>query len=241
MGEAKIKKNRLEMFRGRPHRFLGTLIDYPSFGCGFFSCVESGPCFYWESSIKGKVLWKGKPEKKKNLFLMAALVVFVSLGAGTLFTTSLFAGTETCFSPYENCEDKWVEVLDAAEHDIRISCFGVTNKAIAEKLIEKHLAGVRVLVLEDKRMAASKHDLGKWLAENGIEVVVKKTTPLQHNKLAVIDNSILIMGSWNLSENADKQDNSVVIVDGIFNSEKTEERAIRAASDALDRIYERDK
>jgi predicted DNA repair protein MutK len=240
MGEAKIKKNRLEMFRGRPHRFLGTLIDYPSFGCGFFSCVESGPCFYWESSIKEKVLGKGKPMKKKNLLVPVALIVALLLGL-ILCAVSAFAGTETCFSPFENCEDKWVEVLDAAEHDIRISCFGVTNKAIAEKLIEKHLAGVRVLVLEDKRMAASKHDLGKWLAENGIEVVVKRTTPLEHNKMAVIDNSILIMGSWNLSGNADKQDNSVVIVDRIFNAEKTEERAIKAASNALDRIYERDK
>jgi len=161
----------------------------------------------------------------KKFFLALALVVSIS--------TTGYCKTDTCFSPYQNCEDVWVNVIDSAKQDIVISCFGLTNRRIGDRLIAKHKEGVKVLVLTDKRQSSSKYDLAQELSKNGIEVVVKKTTALEHNKMMVVDNKFGILGSWNLSGNAQKQDNSLIVTD--------EESIVAQMSYAMDRIYKRDK
>jgi phosphatidylserine/phosphatidylglycerophosphate/cardiolipin synthase-like enzyme len=126
-----------------------------------------------------------------------------------------------------------MEVLDTAKESITISCFGITNKMIGMKLMEKHLEGVKVLVLEDKLQSKGRADLGGYLASRGIEVVVKKRSALEHNKMVVVDGKVAIIGSWNLSDNANGQDNSMVITD--------DPEVVKSAQEAMARIYARDK
>lgn len=145
-----------------------------------------------------------------------------------------FADIYLAFSPYEEIEPIWIEMIDKAQTDIKISAFGFTNKNIGEALIRAHNRGVDVLICNDKRSSASKHDLGGLFRNAGIEVVIKKTTALNHNKLMVVDGEDAILGSWNLSGNAQKQDNSVVVFDD-------EPDYALEIDEAIQRIYERDK
>jgi phosphatidylserine/phosphatidylglycerophosphate/cardiolipin synthase-like enzyme len=57
---------------------------------------------------------------------------------------------------------------------------------------------------------------------------------LEHNKFCVIDGTIVIMGSWNWSNNAQKQDNSDVIITAC-------PKVAQAFEVAYQRIIERDK
>jgi phosphatidylserine/phosphatidylglycerophosphate/cardiolipin synthase-like enzyme len=86
----------------------------------------------------------------------------------------------------------------------------------------------------DKTQSAGENSTHRELESAGIEIVIKKTGVLEHNKFCVIDNKRVIVGSWNFSESAQKQDNSV-----IDTSECNE--SVKRFKDAFDRIYHRDK
>ena len=123
-------------------------------------------------------------------------------------------------------------VDESAKKEITVSCFGITNKMIAAALLDKHMQGVKVLVLEDRLQSKGKTDLGGYLASRGVEVVVKKKSALEHNKMVVVDREKVIIGSWNLSGNANGQDNSMIIT--------TDEAVVASALEAMGRIYARD-
>jgi phosphatidylserine/phosphatidylglycerophosphate/cardiolipin synthase-like enzyme len=124
-------------------------------------------------------------------------------------------------------------VLESAKYEITLSCFGITNKRLGAILREKSRQGVKVLVLEDKMQSGGRADIHEELIADGVEVVIKKTTALEHNKMVVVDGKTAIIGSWNLSGNAQKQDNSMVIT--------TDKAVVASAQEAMDRIYRRDK
>ena len=161
-----------------------------------------------------------------------------SWGIGALlcmvFTGNAKADIYLAFSPYDEVEPIWIEMIDKAQSDIKISAFGFTNKNIGEAVIRAHKRGVGVLICEDKMQSGSKHDLRDVFRAEGIEVIVKKTTALEHNKMIAVDGENAIIGSWNLSGNAAKQDNSVVVFED-------EPEFVLEVYEAIQRIYERDK
>ena len=146
---------------------------------------------------------------------------------------SAFASVEAYFSPYDNIENQWVDMIDSAKDSIRISCFGLTNERIYQALVRKRVEGVRVLVCIDKLQSSSKHSLDEELTDNDVEVVIKPRQVLEHNKMIVVDGKHAIIGSWNLSGNAQAQDNSVVVM-------IDEPRLAKQVEEAIAWIYERD-
>jgi phosphatidylserine/phosphatidylglycerophosphate/cardiolipin synthase-like enzyme len=57
---------------------------------------------------------------------------------------------------------------------------------------------------------------------------------LEHNKFCVIDNAMVMMGSWNYSNSAQKQDNSIVVLSGC-------DEIVKQFEAAFQRIHKRDK
>ncbi len=119
---------------------------------------------------------------------------------------------QSYFSPTDNIEKVIMTNLSQAKKSVHLSLYGIANKRLADKLIELKRAGVEVILCEDKTQAAGVHDQHAYLKENGIRVVIKKTGVLEHNKFAVIDNGVVIVGSWNWSNSAQKQDNSDIVI-----------------------------
>jgi len=115
------------------------------------------------------------------------------------------------FSPYDNVETVVLRELGVAKKSIHASLYGIDNQQIADVLEAKAKAGVEVEIGEDKLQASGKHDLHAELMKAGVKVVVKPKGVLEHNKFAIIDGSTVVMGSWNWSKSAQKQDNSDVI------------------------------
>lgn len=161
---------------------------------------------------------------------MKRVILFLFL----IFCIPAQASVELYFSPYDNVEDQWIRVINTAEKSIKISCFGLTNERIYNALVEKRKQGIKVLVCEDKMQSGSRHDYRDRMKQKNIEVVVKKVQVLEHNKMLAVDDKSAIIGSWNLSGNAQKQDNSVVVM-------MYEPELAGKVDDAIDRIWERDK
>ena len=116
------------------------------------------------------------------------------------------------FSPQQDIEQVILDNLSTAKKYIHLSLYGITNKSLADRLLDLHKRGVEVVLCIDKLQAKGKHDLHGYLAEGGITVIIKKTSTLEHNKFAVIDGERVLMGSWNWSTSAQKQDNSNMVL-----------------------------
>lgn len=95
-------------------------------------------------------------------------------------------------------------------------------------------SGVDIKLCLDKTQSAGKHSTHKELKDAGAGIIIKKSGVLEHNKFCVIDDKTVIMGSWNFSNSAQKQDNSIVVMSRC--SETT-----KKFSKAFERIYKRDK
>jgi phospholipase D len=94
--------------------------------------------------------------------------------------------------------------------------------------------GKKVTLCLDKTQSAGKNSTHATLRKAGIGIVIKKASALEHNKFCVVDDQRVIMGSWNYSGNAQKQDNSFLDISGC-------DDIVKQFKDAFTRIYERDK
>lgn len=115
------------------------------------------------------------------------------------------------FSPFDDVEAALVAELQHAQTSIHASLFGISNETLTQVLAEKARHRLDVSIALDKRQSALKSDTHGRLHRAGAAVTIKKTTALEHNKFVILDGETVVMGSWNWSGNAQKQDNSDVI------------------------------
>jgi phosphatidylserine/phosphatidylglycerophosphate/cardiolipin synthase-like enzyme len=164
----------------------------------------------------------------KKIVISAILILCLTSSAYAECTV------EAYFSPYDDIEGLIADKLKVAGESIRCSLYGITNSRITEVLIDRVSSGIDMKLCLDKTQSAGKHSTHKELKEAGAEVVIKKIGILEHNKFCVIDNKTVIMGSWNFSNSAQKQDNSIAVISGCSNVVNKFEKAFM-------RIYRRDK
>src|SRR2546426_4539426 len=138
------------------------------------------------------------------------------------------------FSPYDKVDDAINAQLTQATKTVHCSLYGITNQRLASDLIAAKQRGAEVGVGLDKMQAAGKSDLHAKLQAAGIQIEIKPVATLEHNKFCVIDGTMVTMGSWNWSNNAQKQDNSDVIITDC-------PKVAQAFEAAFQRIMERDK
>jgi len=149
-------------------------------------------------------------------------------------STTWACEVQPLFSPYDKVDDAIHAQLERASKSVHCSLYGITNLRLANDLIAAKKRGDDVGVGLDKKQAAGQNDLHAKLQAIGILVEIKPVATLEHNKFCVIDGAVVIMGSWNWSNNAQKQDNSDVIITDC-------QKAAQAFEAAYQRIIERDR
>ena len=112
---------------------------------------------------------------------------------------------------FQNIQNQIIAELNKARVSIIVVMAWFSNKILADKLIEKHKEGLDVKVAIYDDGINRKH--GVELA--GIDV--KKIKALRggkmHDKFCVIDNQVVITGSYNWSDNAEfKNDENIAIL-----------------------------
>ncbi len=119
--------------------------------------------------------------------------------------------TDAIFSPYDDIEQSIYDTLWSSQTSIHASLFGISNERLADVLVEKAKVGVEVKVALDLKQSSLDSDLHRKLTRAGADVTIKPIGVLEHNKFVVVDGKTVVMGSWNWSGNAQRQDNSDVI------------------------------
>ena len=114
---------------------------------------------------------------------------------------------------FNGIADKIINDLDKARVSIHVCIAWFTNQNIADKLVEKYKQGVDVKVIFFDDHTNSK--FGVDIDCIPFKAVRGTRGGLMHNKYCVIDNQIVITGSYNWSENAEKKndENAAVMYD----------------------------
>ena len=125
-----------------------------------------------------------------------------------------YGGTriESYFCPEDKCEEKLLNVLSNGS-EIKFLLFSFTSQNVADKLIERYNAGFLVSGVVEKQRVNMQYEKARFLKENGISVKADTNKYLLHDKVFIINNEILVLGSYNpTSAGNTKNDENLLII-----------------------------
>lgn len=124
---------------------------------------------------------------------------------------------KTVFAPYDDPDpaNELVNGVAASTSEIKIDIYGFTYRPLMDALIAAHSRHEGVHIVADHTQAegtAEKPELQR-LVDAGIDLVVGTSSRggIDHSKYIVIDGKTVIFGSFNFSQSALAQDNTVTI------------------------------
>jgi phosphatidylserine/phosphatidylglycerophosphate/cardiolipin synthase-like enzyme len=121
---------------------------------------------------------------------------------------------ENYFSPEDGVRKHIVEKIDNASKSIRVLAFSFTADAIKTALVERSAAGVKVSGVFEQRNLTGQGGEFNALQGAGIDVLSDGNCYTMHHKLMVIDDRIVITGSYNFTSRAENDnDENLVIID----------------------------
>ena len=111
---------------------------------------------------------------------------------------------EVYFSPNGGCTDAIVRELNAAKSTVLVQAYWFTSVPIAKALVEAHKRGVKVEVILDLSRAEIDNTQADVLVEGGVPTFIDDKHVTAHNKVVIIDGQVVITGSFNFTEQAEK-------------------------------------
>lgn len=160
-----------------------------------------------------------KRNTKYSILAFLAIVLCITISISTL------AKTEVYFSLYDNPQKEIIKNINQAEAFINIAMYIFTDREIALPLVKARERGVKVRLYLDKEQIDYKYSQSRFLVQKGIKTRISSNNYIMHNKFAIIDNRLLLTGSynWTFSANNRNDENLMVIDDpeiiGIFQNQ----------------------
>lgn len=87
-----------------------------------------------------------------------------------------------------------------------------TSEELAEMLIQAKRRGVEIRIYLDDSMKGGKHSQASNFVNAGIPVKFDNHKGLMHNKFVVIDDKVVITGSYNWTKRAENENDENVII-----------------------------
>ncbi len=106
------------------------------------------------------------------------------------------------FCPHDSCEQRMVAAIGSAKHSVDAAVYSFTSPQIAGALLKAQNNGAKVRVVADLEQSEAQNSQIEGLARRGIETRIFQKGVTMHNKFAVIDNSLVITGSFNWTKSA---------------------------------------
>lgn len=120
------------------------------------------------------------------------------------------------FCPEDWCTNNVLDALSQANESIYFMTFSFTSDQIGDYLIKKHNEGVKVKGIFEKSQESQYSEYDR-LKQAGIETILDKNPSLMHHKVFIIDEKIVVTGSFNPTKNAETVNDENVII--IYNKE----------------------
>ena len=155
--------------------------------------------------------------KKLPLFVIA----FLFLLPIPTFASSI----KVYFSLVDDPGEAIIKQLNKAEESIDIAMYYFADRDLANTVIDAYNRGVKVRVYLDKDQRQAKYSKSRYLAKHNISIRYSNNPYLIHNKFCVIDNEVVITGSYNWIASAAKRNNNenLLIIKDAYVANKYEE------------------
>lgn len=128
-----------------------------------------------------------------------------------IFTTVELPRYEICFSPEGDCEGRILYWIKRANVSVHVMVYTLTLDRVGDALVDAHKRGIDVKVILDRYNAEEGSEYNK-LVKAGVPVKLHQGSGLMHNKVAVIDDSITLTGSYNWTRTAENENDENLIV-----------------------------
>ena len=120
---------------------------------------------------------------------------------------------------FENIQSEIIEVLQSAQYKIRIAVAWFTDSQLFDILLSKAKKGVKIELLLANNFINHESSINyEQLNQFGGNVAFigndSEKAPLMHNKFCIIDDEILVFGSYNWTRKAQSNHESITIIEG---------------------------
>ena len=161
------------------------------------------------------------------LFGIPALIVSASFSktpttAVAPATASMLAATQPAIAPAISIEPHFapeevigpviVKLIDGSQHSLDIAAYSFTHTELAAAVIRAHQRGVHVRLVMDLMNASGRNSRIPDLIKAGIEVRFRHKDGDQHSKYLIIDQAIVVTGSYNFTVRSDERNAENVVV-----------------------------
>jgi phosphatidylserine/phosphatidylglycerophosphate/cardiolipin synthase-like enzyme len=124
------------------------------------------------------------------------------------------AEVELCFSPSQGCSRLIEETVTTAEESIHFMAFSFTDTEIGNAMIERAEAGVDLTGVFESTGSQTRFSQYGVMQQAGLDVYTDGNPYAMHHKVIIVDERIVVFGSYNFTANADDSNNeNLLIVD----------------------------
>lgn len=169
--------------------------------------------------------------KKGQLFSSFLLALSLLVGFGLGYTTNEFNNPlpgsnstpprsrplddvplSVCFTPNKKCQSQIIRQIDKAVKSIFVQAYSFTDQDIAHALAKAFKRGVDVKVILDKSNRKDGRSAKDIIIQIGVPVRFDSPNGIAHNKIIIIDENIIITGSYNFSVAAYKRNTENLLI-----------------------------
>lgn len=118
---------------------------------------------------------------------------------------------ENYFCPEDNCASHVIDYLEDAKESIYFMTFSFTDENIADAILYNENS-IEIKGIFDNTQAGSKYSQYQRMKDFGIDVIRDKNPATMHHKVFIIDESIVVTGSYNPTGSGNKNNDENVII-----------------------------
>lgn len=120
---------------------------------------------------------------------------------------------DALFFPNEDNVDVLCKYIMTAEKNLRLCVFTITNNTIVKAILDRHYQGVNVQIISDDECAKALGSDIQHMADKGVAVRTDSDQKSHmHNKFVVVDNDLVLTGSFNWTVQAAKSNQENILV-----------------------------
>lgn len=120
---------------------------------------------------------------------------------------------ETWFSPEDGTAQRLVELIREAQQSVYFLAYSFTSDEIADALLERSRTGVAIAgVLDESQARSNTGSEYDRLQSQGLEVYLDGNPENMHHKVILIDEKIVVTGSYNFSASAEERNDENTLI-----------------------------
>ena len=116
------------------------------------------------------------------------------------------------FTPPSGGGQVIVKANDDSREEVLVQAYGFTHNAIAQALLRAQQRGVKVHVLLDQKSSQTNRYVIDLFRDAALSVKFDGAHAIAHNKVMVIDASVVVTGSYNFTNSADSRNAENILV-----------------------------